>query len=114
LADRVRELVAGVPDVFEQRMFGGLVFLVNGNMSVAVSGQGDLLVRVDPVDGDVLIDNEHVKPMVMRRREMSRWLRVDTLAVNTDGQLEQWVARGVGHARSLSTKKANQRSRTIR
>lgn len=109
LADRVRELVAGEPGVGEQRMFGGLAFLVNGNMSVAVSGQGGLLVRVDPGEAEALIDDEHVKPMVMRGREMRGWLRVDTSAVSTDNQLEQWVAHGVGYARSLPAKKPNQR-----
>jgi TfoX/Sxy family transcriptional regulator of competence genes len=104
LADRVRELVAGEADVAEQRMFGGLAFLINGNMSVAASGQGGLLVRVDPVETDMLVDDERVRPMVMRGREMRGWLQVDTAAVSDSRQLEQWVARGVSYARSLPAK----------
>jgi TfoX/Sxy family transcriptional regulator of competence genes len=101
LADRIRELVAGEEGVAERRMFGGLAFLINGNMSVAASGQGGLLVRVSPEETDALVDDEHVRPMVMRGREMRGWLRVDTTAVGASSQLTRWVARGVSYARSL-------------
>ena len=104
LADRIRALVAGEPGLTEQRMFGGLAFLVNGNMSVAASGQGGLLVRVDPAEGDALLDAGHVEPMVMRGRRMSGWLMVDAERVRTEQQLRPWVARGVGYARSLPAK----------
>lgn len=105
LADHVRELVAAERGVTEQRMFGGLAFMINGNMSVAASGQGGLMVRVDPDGADELI-GEHVQPMVMRGREMRGWLRVDTEAVATDSQLREWVTRGVSYARSLPAKKS--------
>jgi TfoX/Sxy family transcriptional regulator of competence genes len=105
LAERVRELVAGEKGVTEQRMFGGLAFLINGNMSVAASGQGGLLVRVEPEEGDALIDDKDIQPMIMRGREMTGWLRVDAAAVRTENQLQQWVARSVGFARSLPAKK---------
>ena len=104
LAERIRELVAGEAGMSEQRMFGGLGFLVNGNMSVAASGQGGLLVRVDPQAGEGLIDDKHVRPMVMRGLEMRGWLRVDDAAVETPGALQEWVTRGVGYARSLPAK----------
>jgi TfoX/Sxy family transcriptional regulator of competence genes len=104
LADRVRELVAAERGVTEKRMFGGLAFLINGNMSVTVSGQGGLLVRLDPQEADALVDDEHVKPMVMRGRELDGWLRVDATAVDTARHLKQWVARGVGFAQSLPAK----------
>jgi TfoX/Sxy family transcriptional regulator of competence genes len=103
LADRVRELVASEESVSEQRMFGGLAFLVNGNMAVAASGQGGLLVRVDPAESDALV-GEQVEPMVMRGREMRGWLRVAMPAVDAPDQLELWVARGVSYARSLPAK----------
>lgn len=103
LADRIRELVAGERSVSEQRMFGGLAFLVNGNMAVAASGQGGLLVRVDPTEADELL-GEHVEPMVMRGREMRGWLRVEGAAVEGPDQLEPWVVRGVTYARSLPAK----------
>jgi len=112
LADRIRELVAGADGVAEQRMFGGLAFLINGNMSVAASGHGGLLVRVDPDETDSLIDGERVTPMVMRGREMRGWLYVDAATVAPAAQLEQWVDRGVSYARSLPAKKQAQRRRT--
>ncbi|MPY77059.1 MAG: RNA methyltransferase [Actinophytocola sp.] len=105
LADRIRELVAGEEGVTEQQMFGGLAFLINGNMSVAASGQGGLLVRVNPDGAEGLVDDERVRTMVMREREMRGWLQVDKSAVGTEGQLEDWVTRGVGYARSLPAKK---------
>jgi TfoX/Sxy family transcriptional regulator of competence genes len=105
LAERVRDLVGGAPGVTEQRMFGGLAFLINGNMSVTVSRKGGLMVRMDAEEADALIDDQHVKPVVMRGREMNGWLRVDTAAVKTETQLEQWVGRGISYARSLPAKK---------
>ena len=112
LADRIREVVAGAEGVAEQRMFGGLAFLINGNMSVAASGQGGLLVRVNPDESDSLVDGERVTPMVMRGRAMRGWLYVDAAAVAAGDQLEQWVARGVTYARSLPAKRKGQRRRT--
>src|ERR671924_1407846 len=93
LADRIRELVAAERGVEEKRMFGGLAFLINGNMSVAASGQGGLLVRVPPDDTEKLLDRAHVSPMVMAGREARGWLRVDSDGVKTKRQLQSWVAR---------------------
>jgi hypothetical protein len=104
LADRIRALVAGEDGVAEQRMFGGLAFLINGNMSVAASGEGGLLVRMKPEESDALIDDERVRPMVMRGRTMRGWLRVDSAALEASSHLEQWVHRGVAYAKSLPAK----------
>jgi TfoX/Sxy family transcriptional regulator of competence genes len=104
LADRIRELIAGEAGVTEQRMFGGLAFLIGGNMSVAASGQGGLMVRVDPEDTDALLAKPHAQPFVMRGREMKGWLRVNDEGVRTKRQLEPWVKRGVAYARSLPAK----------
>jgi TfoX/Sxy family transcriptional regulator of competence genes len=104
LADRIRELIAGEPGVTEQRMFGGLAFLVRGNMSVAASGQGGLMVRVDPDDTEALLEQPHAQPFVMRGREMKGWLRVESDGVRTKRQLAPWVKRGVAYARSLPPK----------
>jgi len=104
LADRIRELVGGELGIAEQRMFGGLAFLINGNMSVAASGQGGLLVRVRPEETDALIGDRWVAPMVMRGRQLRGWLRVDAAVLDDAAQLEQWVARGVTYARSLPAK----------
>jgi TfoX/Sxy family transcriptional regulator of competence genes len=105
LANRVRELVAGEPDLTEQRMFGGLAFLVGGNMSVAASGQGGLMVRVDPEDTDALLAKPQTRPFEMRGREMRGWLRVDPQGLRTKRQLAPWVTRGVAYARSLPAKR---------
>jgi TfoX/Sxy family transcriptional regulator of competence genes len=105
LANRIRELLAGESDVTEQRMFGGLAFLIGGNMSVAASGQGGLMVRVAPEETDALVAKPHARPFVMRGREMQGWLRVDEEGVRTKRQLEPWVKRGVGYARTLPAKR---------
>ena len=104
LANRIRELMAGEKGVTEKKMFGGLAFLIGGNMSVAASGQGGLMVRVDPDETDELLAEPHARPMEMRGREMQGWLRVDTEGVSTKRELEPWVRRGVEYARSLPPK----------
>jgi TfoX/Sxy family transcriptional regulator of competence genes len=104
LADRIRELLGRVRGVDEKRMFGGLGFLINGNMAVAASGQGGLLVRVPPDETDKLLDRAHVSPMVMAGREARGWLRVDPDGLKTKRQLQGWVARGVNHVHSLPPK----------
>jgi hypothetical protein len=105
LANRIRELVAAEPGVTEQRMFGGLAFLVGGNMSVAASGQGGLMVRVAPEDTETLVGKPHAGPFEMRGRAMQGWLRVEPEGVRTKRQLEPWVKRGVDYARSLPPKR---------
>jgi TfoX/Sxy family transcriptional regulator of competence genes len=104
LANRIRELIAGEPDVREQTMFGGLVFLVGGNMSVAAGGQGSLVVRVDPADTDELLAEPHAQPFVMGGRVMEGRVRVDAEGVRTRRQLERWVRRSVAYARSFPPK----------
>jgi TfoX/Sxy family transcriptional regulator of competence genes len=85
-------------------MFGGLAFLIGGNMAIAASGQGGLLVRVDPAETERLLRSTKAEAMVMRGRSMSGWLRVDAAAVRTKRQLEPWVARGTRYARKLPKK----------
>lgn len=105
LADRVRSLVAGESGLTEKAMFGGLAFLLDGNMAVAVSGQGGLLVRADPERSERLLATDGVRPMEMRGREMRGWLRVADEAVRTKRQLERWVRVGVGVVRALPPKR---------
>jgi TfoX N-terminal domain len=105
LADRIRALIALDPDLSEQRMFGGLAFLIGGNMAVAASGQGGLMVRVDPDETATLVAAPHARPMEMRGREMQGWLRVDADGVTTEQELQPWVERGVTYARSLPPKR---------
>ena len=104
LARRIRELIASEADVTERRMFGGLAFLVAGNMSVAASGQGGLMVRVAPEETDALLAKPHARTFEMRGRAMQGWLRVDAEGVQTNRELEPWVRLGVAYARSLAPK----------
>jgi TfoX-like protein len=104
LANRIRELLAAQRGVDEKSMFGGLAFLIGGHLAVAASGKGGLMVRVPPEDTATLLDRAHVSPMVMAGRETRGWLRVDAEGVKTKRQLEGWVTRGVGYARSLPPK----------
>ena len=104
LADRIRELVAGEKRLTEKKMFGGLAFLVGGNMAVAASGQGGILVRVDPQRSTKLVSTTSAEPMVMRGKAMDGWLRVGAEDVATKRVLSTWVKRGVTYARSLPVK----------
>jgi TfoX/Sxy family transcriptional regulator of competence genes len=105
LANRIRELVAGEPDVAEKKMFGGLAFLAGGNIAVAASGQGGVLVRVDPDETARLVATTSARPMEMRGRPMQGWLRVDPEHLRTKRQLAKWVELGTAYARSLPTKR---------
>jgi TfoX/Sxy family transcriptional regulator of competence genes len=104
LADRIRELIASERGVEEKRMFGGLAFLINGNMSVAASGRGGLMVRVPPAETEKLLARNHVEPMVMAGRETRGWIRVSIEGAKTKRQLQTWVSRGVEYAKSLPAK----------
>ena len=105
LADRIRELLSNETDVTEKKMFGGLAFLVGGNMAVAASGQGGVLVRADPTESDTLVAETNASPMEMRGRMMKGWLRVDAEGVRTKRELARWVKLGAAYARSLPTKR---------
>jgi hypothetical protein len=100
LANRIRELIADEPDVSEETMFGGLVFLVGGRMSVAAGGQGGLVVRVDPEETDALLAKPHTQSFEMGGREVPGRLRIDAEGVRTKRQLEPWIRRAVAYART--------------
>lgn len=104
LANRLRELLADRSGVTEQKMFGGLAFLIGGNMAVAASGQGGILVRVDPAASADLVATAGAELMEMRGRSMPGWLRVDASRVRTKRQLAAWVKRGADYASSLPVK----------
>lgn len=104
LADRIRTLLEGAPLLTEKKMFGGLGFMVQGNMAIAASSQGGILVRVDPAEGEHLIETTAAHPMEMRGREMAGWLRVDASDVASDDALDEWVQRGASYAGSLPAK----------
>jgi TfoX/Sxy family transcriptional regulator of competence genes len=105
LAGRIRDLLGGAPGVTEKAMFGGLAFLVGGNMAVASSGQGGILVRVDPAESDDLVATTAASVAVMRGRPMAGWLRVAAEDLATDRELAPWVERGAAYARSLPAKR---------
>jgi TfoX/Sxy family transcriptional regulator of competence genes len=105
LAERIRQLVAGEDGVTEQRMFGGLAFLLKGNMAVAASGQGGILVRVDPAESAELVEKTSAEEMVMRGRAMAGWLRIASGDLEAADELAAWVDRGVSFARSLPAKR---------
>jgi TfoX/Sxy family transcriptional regulator of competence genes len=105
LADRIRELVGSESDLTERKMFGGLAFLIGGNMAVAASGQGGVLVRVDPAQSDALVATTNARLMEMRGRQMQRWLRVGPEDLRTKRQLAKWVELGTTYARSLPAKR---------
>jgi TfoX/Sxy family transcriptional regulator of competence genes len=105
LAERIRELVAGEPNVSEKKMFGGLAFLIGGNMAIAASGQGGALVRVDPDESDQLVAKTNAQLMVMRGRPMRGWLRVETEDLRTKSKLAKWVDHGTTYARTLPAKR---------
>jgi TfoX/Sxy family transcriptional regulator of competence genes len=105
LAERIRTLLGGEAGVTEQKMFGGLAFLVRGNMAVAASGQGGALVRVDPAESDTLVATTSARLMEMRGRQMQGWLLVASEDLRADDELATWVERGTAYARSLPPKR---------
>ncbi len=104
LADRIRSAIQAQDGVTEKRMFGGLAFLINGNMAVSASGKGGLLLRVDPAETDSLVREDGVTRFEMRGRAMDGWLRVDPSATTSDQELKRWVQVGVAYAGSLPPK----------
>lgn len=104
LADRVREHVEHERGLTERRMFGGLAFMINGNMAVAAVSKGGLMVRVDPAETEALLAKPHAAPLEMRGREMRGWLLVDADSITDDDELAAWIGRGIGYAQSLPPK----------
>jgi TfoX/Sxy family transcriptional regulator of competence genes len=105
LANRIRELISGEGTVTEKKMFGGLAFLIGGNMAISASGQGGILVRVDPDESDAIVSKSSATTAIMRGRPMQGWLRVAAEDVRTKRQLDTWVKRGARYAASLPAKR---------
>jgi hypothetical protein len=104
LAERIRRVLGDEPGVTEQRMFGGLAFLVGGNMAVAARGQGGLLIRVDPGQHDAMLGEPGTDTMVMRERAMRGWITVTPEACAKPADLRRWVRRGLAYAKTLPAK----------
>lgn len=105
LACRIREIVAGEPALTEKKMFGGIAFLIGGNMAVAASGHGGLMVRVDPAQSGRLVSTTPARMVEMRGRPMSGWLYLDAADLGALDDLTEWVRRGISIARSLPGKR---------
>lgn len=105
LADRIRDLLSRESDLAERKMFGGLAFVIAGNMAVAASGQGGILVRVDPAQSEALVATTNARPMEMRGRAMPGWLRVDAEGLRTRRELAKWVKLGTTFVRTLPPKR---------
>jgi len=103
LANRIREQLAEEDSVTEKEMFGGIAFMLAGNMSVGVSGD-ELMVRVGPEGSDEALEQPHARPFDMTGRPMKGWVLVAAEGVRSEQGLAAWVARGVGFARSLPPK----------
>lgn len=103
LAGRIRAVLSFTEGVTEQRMFGGVGFMVAGHMVAAASRSGDMMVRLDPALAAELIDGERVRPFIMNGREPAGWLSVEPEAVEGD-QLRLWLERGVAFVRTLPAK----------
>jgi len=104
LANRVRARLEAVDAVTEKAMFGGLAFLVSGNMALGLTGADELMVRLGPDAGDAALDEPHTRPFDMTGRPMRGWILVAAAGIATDAQLGAWVERGVAFARTLPPK----------
>jgi len=104
LANRIRHVVEAERGLTERRMFGGLAFMIHGNMAVSASSKGGLLLRINPADTESLVSEPHAHRFEMRGREMHGWLRVEPEALETDDELQRWVSHCVTYARSLPRK----------
>ena len=111
LATRIRDLIGPGPELTEKKMFGGLAFLIRGHMAISASGQGGVLVRVDPGQSAGLAASTRAATAVMQGREMPGWLRVSPEDLISDDDLSRWVDIGIGYARSLPPKQPASRKR---
>jgi len=104
LANRIRGQLANEPGITEKKMFGGLAFLLNGNMTVSASGRGGLLARIDPADTEPVLARPHVARMEMGGRTMDGWITVANEGVETDRELASWIERSLAFVRTLTPK----------
>jgi len=103
LAERVQDVLGDAPDVVAKRMFGGVAFMVAGNMACGVMGD-DLMVRVGKDDQAACLALPHTRPMEMSGRVMGGFVVVDAGGLDDDDALTTWVERGAGYAASLPAK----------
>ena len=105
LAERIKALIGGGERLTEKKMFGGLAFLIGGNMAIAASGECGILVRVSPQETYSLVSSSKAQIAIMQGRPMDGWLRVPPEELRTKPQLAKWVTIGTTYARSLPPKR---------
>src|SRR5260221_1435875 len=103
IADRVRDVLASRGDLSERRMFGGIAFMLGGNMAVGVIGE-DLMVRLDPGDAEEALREPYTRPMDFTGRPMKNMVYVDPAGTEADEDLAAWVNAGADFAESLPPK----------
>ena len=103
LARRVRAALGPLPSLDEKKMFGGVGFLIHGNMACGVHGQ-DLIVRVGPDRYPEALSRPYARPFDMTGRPMSGWVMVDPAGCENDEQLEAWVSQGAAFVQTLPAK----------
>jgi TfoX/Sxy family transcriptional regulator of competence genes len=103
LADSVRRELSRQAGLVEKKMFGGLAFLINGNMSVGIHGD-ELIVRIDPDATDAALQEPGARLFDLTGRPMKGWLLVGGSGIAEAKALEKWVHRGVEYASSLPKK----------
>jgi TfoX/Sxy family transcriptional regulator of competence genes len=103
LAERIRAVLEGRPDVQERRMFGGIAFLLSGHMACGIVGT-DLMVRLGREGTESALAEPHVRPMDFTGRPSSTMVFVDREGTASDGALAAWVHRAADHARTLPAK----------
>jgi TfoX/Sxy family transcriptional regulator of competence genes len=104
LAERIRHYLVSIPNLTERKMFGGIGFLINGNMTIAASAQGGIMVRIDPTQTEKLVQSTPAQVMVMRGKSMAGWLRISAHELSSDSELNKWVIRSVAFTQSLPPK----------
>jgi TfoX/Sxy family transcriptional regulator of competence genes len=103
LAQRIREELKDTPSLTEKEMFGGISFLINGNMACGVI-KDDLIVRVDPANHEELLARSHARPFDFTGRPMKGWVTVSPEGYESDADLKDWINRGLAFAQSLPAK----------
>jgi TfoX-like protein len=104
LAGRLRALLADERGITEKKMFGGLAFLLRGNMCVAASGRGGMLVRIDPADTAAAIARPHAKRMAMGGRSMDGWISVAPAGLEAKREVATWVRQSLAYVKTLPPK----------
>jgi len=103
LAERIRKTLGRRKGLAEKKMFGGVAFLLNGNMSVGVH-KSDLIVRLAPEDTEAILSQSHTRPFDLTGRPMKGWILVESQGLKTDAQLGKWLQLATEYAGSLPAK----------